>query len=347
MIPMRGWLRSIVAASVLLAGTASAGVLLQPEPAPDWQVSGWINGNPGKLSNQHGKVVLLHFFQLWCPVCNAFSVPLFLRWEEKYGARGDVVILSIHSVFEGHDVQTPQRLQEFVESRGIHHPVGIDAYASPDKPSPITMDLYKTGGTPHVVIIDREGQQRFSHFGWFDPSPVEAFIDRLLLEGADRRAGSAAAAKPAPPTPQQQQQPAPPTPAAPAGGENPALSGKYRLNFEQSARSCGQTVQLPGAMADVKVYSDHIAVSFSRPFLGVRQLKADFDPATGRFTAEISERVTERGDVGIRLDMELSGRLFEADGKPTVEYEFSVDKRGDDSAWDCLVSGHGKGSRVR
>jgi hypothetical protein len=78
----------------------------------------------------------------------------------------------------------------------------------------------------------------------------------------------------------------------------------------------------------------------------VRQLTADFDPASGRFTADLSEQASERGGVSVRLDLELSGRLFEADGKPSVEYEFTLDKRGDDGAWDCVVSGHGQGSRA-
>ena len=168
---------------VLATGvSAMAGVLLEPTNAPDWVVSEWLNGDPGRLADQKGKVVLIDFFQLWCPGCNSFSIPLFEKWEEKYADRDDVVIFSIHTVFEGHELQTPDHLRNFVKEKRIEHPVGIDTYVTKDAEVPVTMDLYKTGGTPHIVIIDRHGKLRFSHFGRFDPGPVEAFIDRILTD---------------------------------------------------------------------------------------------------------------------------------------------------------------------
>ena len=119
---------------------------------------------------------------MWCPGCNEFSIPLFRRWEEIYGGRDDVVVVSMHTVFEGHDVQTPRALRRFVADHGIEHPVGIDNYRPDDREVPETMKRFRTGGTPHVVIVDREGKIRFSHFGVFDAAPVEAFIERLLKE---------------------------------------------------------------------------------------------------------------------------------------------------------------------
>jgi len=184
---MNAAVRIVIAAAVLaLAAPLPAGVLLQPEPAPEWEVSEWLNGDPGRLADHRNKIVIVEFFQLWCPVCNQFSRPLIERWKEKYGDRQDVLIVSIHTVFEAHDYQNPRRLREFVKIRGIDHPVGIDAYEFPGAPTPITMERYNTEGTPHVVIIDKLGQIRYSAFGIFDPGPVEAFIDRLLEERADK-----------------------------------------------------------------------------------------------------------------------------------------------------------------
>ena len=185
-------------ACVLLTGltAARAGVVLEDVTAPEWDVSQWLNGDPGKLSDHRGRVVLIQFFQLWCPGCSSFSVPLFGRWEERYGNRDDVLLVSIHSVFEGHAVQTPQRLQDYVRQRGLRHPVGIDAYSPRDPLTPLTMKHYEVNGSPSVVVIDKEGKIRFSHLGRFDPAVVESFIDRLLKE----RGAVPAAAKPAPAT---------------------------------------------------------------------------------------------------------------------------------------------------
>ena len=111
-------------------------------------------------------------------------MPLFNRWHERYGQRDDVLVVSIHTVFEGHDYQSPERLREFVETWGIEHPVGIDTYAAEGGEVPETMRRYRTGGTPHVVIVDKWGRQRFRHLGGFDEQAVEAFIDELLDEPA-------------------------------------------------------------------------------------------------------------------------------------------------------------------
>jgi thiol-disulfide isomerase/thioredoxin len=180
---MRSTQRIALAAAILVLPLAlPAGVLLQPKPAPEWHVSEWLNEDPGRLADHRNQVVLIEFFQMWCPGSNRFSKPLIERWKEKYAGRDDVMIVSIHTVFEGHAHQTPEMLRELVAARGTDHPVGIDAFASEGDPTPITMERYETEGTPHIAIIDKQGQLRYSEFGIFDPGPIEAFIDRLLKE---------------------------------------------------------------------------------------------------------------------------------------------------------------------
>ena len=97
-----------------------AGVVKRPYPAPEWEVSKWLNGDPGSLKENRGRVILIDFFQLWCPGCNRFSIPIFREWEEKYGSRDDILIVSIHTVFEGHASQTrnarPQAKGQHVDS---------------------------------------------------------------------------------------------------------------------------------------------------------------------------------------------------------------------------------------
>jgi thiol-disulfide isomerase/thioredoxin len=178
--------RTIVTAllCLILGPALDAGAVRQPLPAPEWQVAEWLNGDPGNLADHRGKVILIDFFQLWCPGCKRFSVPLFNRWHEQYGDRDDVLIVSIHTVFEGHAHQSPDRLREFVETWSIEHPVGIDTYASDEDEVPVTMRRFRTGGTPFVVFVDKQGRQRFRHLGSFDDRAAEALIKRLLDEPA-------------------------------------------------------------------------------------------------------------------------------------------------------------------
>ncbi|MGR3318358.1 MAG: TlpA family protein disulfide reductase [Candidatus Anammoxibacter sp.] len=147
--------------------------------APEPVVSEWINKDPGALMNMKGKVVVIDFFQMWCPGCNNFSVPLMFQLEEKYKKRNDIVFISIHTVFEGHAYQTPADLKEYVIEKGIKHPVGIDEYDT-DQYVPITMRKYRTGGTPCITIIDKNGYVRFQKLGGFDPDSAFKVIDQLL-----------------------------------------------------------------------------------------------------------------------------------------------------------------------
>lgn len=156
----------------------------KPRKAPEWLISEWINGPGGTLSELRGKVVIVEFFQLWCPGCNRFSIPLMKKWTKTFKsevATGDLKVLSIHTVFEGHDYQTPKRLRSFVKEKGIHHLVGIDQHEKGER-IPETMKRYRTRGTPEMAIIDKTGYIRLQKFGGFDPSPVERFIKHLLSE---------------------------------------------------------------------------------------------------------------------------------------------------------------------
>ena len=71
-----GLVKALIVVSLALVALtdARAGVLLQPYESPEWDVSTWINGDPGPLRNQRGRVVVIEFFQLWCPGCKRFSL---------------------------------------------------------------------------------------------------------------------------------------------------------------------------------------------------------------------------------------------------------------------------------
>ncbi|CCQ73754.1 TlpA disulfide reductase family protein [Magnetospira sp. QH-2] len=156
-----------------------------PPMAPDWTVSEWLNGEGSTLADLKGKVVVIEFFQMWCPGCNSFSIPLMHQWQTETfkGAveAGALQVVSIHTVFEGHSVQTPAKLRKFIKRKGITNLVGIDAYEKGDH-YPITMRRWKTGGTPEVAIVDKKGRLRFQEFGGFNTDTAEALIKKLLKE---------------------------------------------------------------------------------------------------------------------------------------------------------------------
>ena len=351
----------------LMAGLSTAlpaGVVLEPSTSPEWKVSEWINGDPGKLANHRGKIVLIDFFQLWCPGCNEFSIPLFQEWEQKFGVRDDVVIVSIHTVFEGHEEQTPEHLREFIAEKGITHPVGIDAYAVPGAVVPVTMDRFETGGTPHIAIVDKEGRLRFSHFGRFDPQPVERFIERLFEEKKSLNVKSKPRNKKKGPKGNRKasrppgRTPPPDVPPAPEpvdkeeqkkddDGPDRSLTGSYKLRFEPLSRSCGDVGQPMEVITQVVVKPDGILAKFSRPYLGVRQLNVTYDANSGDFSAEVEQQATEKGGVAVELSLQMSGRFVSIVDPPEVEYDYYLDKRSEDGSADCVIEGRGGGARFR
>jgi len=171
----------IAATGPVLARPSSQPV---PRIAPEWRVSEWFNSKGFDLADLKGRVVVIEFFQLWCPGCNAFSIPLIKKWHRTFGgelATGALKIVSIHTVFEGFDYQSPDRLRKFLKRKKIHHPVGVDQ-AMRGQRLPQTMRRYGTMGTPEMAIVDKKGIIRFQEFGGFRPARAEALIRTLLLE---------------------------------------------------------------------------------------------------------------------------------------------------------------------
>lgn len=156
-----------------------------PRRAPRWDIAEWLNGDGGNVDSLRGKVIVIDFFQLWCPGCIAFSIPLMNQWEKDFAkeiAAGKLAFVSIHTVFEGHGYQTPKRLQRFIRDKKIRHPVGIDQHRAGSH-VPETMRRYGTRGTPEMAIVDKAGMIRFQEFGFFEPETGSALIRQLLSEG--------------------------------------------------------------------------------------------------------------------------------------------------------------------
>ena len=155
--------------------------VVEPRPAPEWDIAHWLNGYPGNVTENRGKVIVIDFFQLWCPGCNTFTGPVMQQWQQRYAdeiASDDLLLVKIHTVFEGHDYQTVKKLKEYLTEKNITLPVAVDRHRDDYRPE--TKLRYNTRGTPEVVIIDREGMIRFQKFGFFDAVAAEQYIDYLL-----------------------------------------------------------------------------------------------------------------------------------------------------------------------
>ena len=153
----RGWLarggRLIfdwgIAALLAIFGFWAIGVWRSPElpeNAPNWELTD-LNGVQYKLSDLHGKTVVLNFWAEWCGPCK-MEIPTFSDFAEE---NPDVVVLG--AAVDG----TEASLKRAVKSLDIRYPV-VRASQSVQR-------AYGVETLPTTVIIDGEGKVRSAHVG--------------------------------------------------------------------------------------------------------------------------------------------------------------------------------------
>jgi peroxiredoxin len=148
--------------------------------APPIEAERWFNTEqPLSLEMFHGKVVVLHAFQMLCPGCVSQAVPQARRLHEIAKSIDDLVVLGIHTVFEHHAAMTPVSLEAFLHEYRLTFPVAVDQPSS-DGPIPRTMAAYGFKGTPSTVVIDRAGRIARHSFGAEDDLVLGLMLGSLL-----------------------------------------------------------------------------------------------------------------------------------------------------------------------
>lgn len=163
--------------------------------APDWRIAHWLNTlSPLALQALRGRVVVVHAFQMLCPACVSDGLPQAARIDRLF-SRDTVCVVGLHTVFEHHAVMGLDALTAFVHEYRLQFPIGVD------QPGlhgvvPLTMQAYGLQGTPSLVLIDKAGRVRLSHFGRIDDLALGAAIGQLSEEGGPPQAGPGAATGP-------------------------------------------------------------------------------------------------------------------------------------------------------
>ena len=114
------------------------------QPAPDFAVRD-LDGKIHRLSDFHGKTVVLNFWASWCPPCRAEMPDLLEIYEERL-ADGDFVVLAIDKLTE----DTVSAVESFAEEFGLTFPIAFDG-------SDEIFQRYGVRGLPSTFFIDRNG----------------------------------------------------------------------------------------------------------------------------------------------------------------------------------------------
>lgn len=88
------------------------------EKAPLLQISDWVQGKPANLDELKSHVVLIEVFQVNCPGCFLYSLPLAIEMHQKYAKKG-LVVLGIATAFEDFDKNTLENLQLLVKQNKV------------------------------------------------------------------------------------------------------------------------------------------------------------------------------------------------------------------------------------
>ena len=153
------------------------------------EASDWLNtATPLQLSSLKGKVVVVTVFQMLCRGCATVSLPQASKVDQAF-SREDVRVIGLHSVFEHHDVMTPDALRAFAHEYRLGFPIAVDR---PQEGSaiPSTMQAWKLDGTPTLMIFGRDGELALRHFGHIEDLQLGAALGnlaaaRLPLAGDD------------------------------------------------------------------------------------------------------------------------------------------------------------------
>lgn len=148
---------------------------------PDWSVDQWFNApQPITLANLRGKVVVIEAFQMLCPGCVEYGLPLAQKVHDLF-PHEEVAVIGLHTVFEHHAAMTPVSLEAFLHEYRLTFPVGVDTAGKATLP--VTMERYGLRGTPSMLILDRDGVPNAHHYGPIDPLRLGAEIAALVARG--------------------------------------------------------------------------------------------------------------------------------------------------------------------
>ena len=131
-----------------------------------------VTGQPLRLADYGGQVVVVDFWGTWCPPCRA-GVPLFIRLQETYGPQG-VQVIGLN--YERGDAQSDaQTVREFIAKTGINYPCAIGT-------EEIREQVPDFEGFPTTVFIDKRGKARVKTVGFHDYEYLESVVKALLSE---------------------------------------------------------------------------------------------------------------------------------------------------------------------
>ena len=171
---------------VMLAwlGKGTLKPVIAGEPAPELTVTN-LAGEPVRISDYRGKVVLINVWATWCAPCREEMPSMERLYHQVRAMPGgedfEILAVSVDATVDkpdalGRGVKTGD-LEAFASELGLTFPILHD-------PPGVIQRLYQTTGVPESFIVDRDGVIYYKYAGppvtgWDVPQHLE-LIRRLL-----------------------------------------------------------------------------------------------------------------------------------------------------------------------
>lgn len=152
----------------LMFGAAGLQAKEMNEPAPDFTLKS-RSGENLRLEDFRGQVVMLNFWASWCGPCRQ-EMPLMDDIHERYKDLGFTVLAV--NVDENRD-----EALRFLDKVPVSYPILYD-------PESQVSEQYNVQAMPTTLMIDRNGNARFVHYGYKPgyEDDYEAQIRQLVRE---------------------------------------------------------------------------------------------------------------------------------------------------------------------
>ncbi len=124
-------------------------------------------GNPHKMSEWQGKVILLNFWATWCPPCVS-EMPELVTLQNDLADKNLQII--------GIGIDSAGNILDFAKKHQISYPLLVGGMEGTSVSKQFGND---TGGLPFTVLIGADGKVRKTYMGRLDMQKVRADLAAL------------------------------------------------------------------------------------------------------------------------------------------------------------------------
>lgn len=167
---------AVVLGLLLVAGPIVQSVAAQEGPpadadspeAPNFTLD-TLGGDPFRLRDHRGEVVVLNFWATWCPPCRR-EIPTFVKLQRELGDEGLQFVGVALERSAG-----PEEVRAFAEKMNVNYPVGLGD-------GTIAQKYGGVRGLPRTFVIGPEGKIRGHIRGMATESVLRPGLKKLLEE---------------------------------------------------------------------------------------------------------------------------------------------------------------------